>query len=68
MKSSFVENLNKPGSSKGRPKKCFDESNYRSKRRKAKSISQEQSSEAVMLAAELDLRKSGKRDAANIVK
>lgn len=68
LKSNIVEDSNKPSMSRDRPKKCFGESSYRSRRRKAKWIAEEQSSEAIMLAAELGLRWSGKRDAANIVK
>lgn len=68
MKLNAVVDVNTPGTSRGRPKKCFGESSYRSRRRKSKVIAEKQSSEAIMLAAELDLRRSGKTDAANIVK
>ena len=68
MKLNAVINVNTPGTSRDRPKKCFGESSYRSRRRKSKVIAEKQSSEAIMLAAELDLRRSDKMDAANIVK
>lgn len=68
MKSDCAEFTDKSGSSKGKPKLFFGDSSYRNKWRKAKSFSQGQGSGAVMLAAELNLKHSGKRDAANIVK
>lgn len=52
----------------GRPEKSFEELSERSKRRKTEAIRSNFDKEIIMHAAQVELRKSGKRDASNVLK
>lgn len=52
----------------GRPKKLFDESSNRSRKRKLKPLLELHTNDEIVLAAEMSLRSTGRRDAAQLVK
>lgn len=53
---------------RGRPCKVFDESSERSKRRKTEEIRSNVDGEVIVCAAQTELRKTGKRDASDVLR
>ena len=66
IKVMETEDLQQPSTSRGRPTKCFQEASERSKKRKVRNVVHEQSPSEILLAAEMSLRSSGKKDAASL--
>lgn len=52
----------------GRPQKLFDESSDRSRKRKLKPLLEQNTVDEIVLAAEMSLRSTCRRDAAHLIK
>ncbi|KAJ8909770.1 hypothetical protein NQ315_007967 [Exocentrus adspersus] len=65
-----IYSLEEPSTSRttGRPTKIFGESSEKTKKRRVQKIVEGSNVEEITVAAEVILRKSGKRDAANLIK
>lgn len=63
----FNKQYSKPDSSIGRPKKRFEDSSTKTKKRKIQHLLQEYDVEQLSFATQMSVRASGKRDAASLI-
>lgn len=65
---SVIDSISQPTQIKGRPSKQFDVASARTKHRKVQSLVNKHSPEQLTIAMERSLRKTGRRQAASVVK